>query len=111
MAITLRRTFSIPIILVYKLTEEIFVSYSLEEDNRLRLNNLFGSASGGVARARNTGRTLLANQFHVFTSRDEIVSDVIIKRKVGEEKFVVKPSDESRDIKKGNCTSPHFLSL
>ena len=31
--------FSIPIILVYKLTEEIFVSYSLEEDNRSRLNN------------------------------------------------------------------------
>lgn len=104
--------YSIPIILVYKLTEEIFVSYSLEEDNRSRLNNLFGSASGGVARARNHGRTLLANQFHVFTSRDEIVR-WRHNQKEGRLRKVCrsKPSDESRDIKKGNCTSPHFLSL
>lgn len=38
--------YSIPIILVFKLTEEIFVSYSLEEDIRSRLNNCLGVPLG-----------------------------------------------------------------
>lgn len=65
--------YSIPIILVFKLTEEIFVSYSLEEDIRSRLNNCLGVPLGESLGHGTPGRTLLANQFHVFTSRDEIV--------------------------------------
>ena len=65
--------YSIPIILVYKLTEEIFVSYSLEEDNRSRLNNCLGVPLGESLGHGTPAETLLANQFHVFTSHDEIV--------------------------------------
>lgn len=61
MVIIVWRIFFILIILVYKLIEEIFVFYFLEEDNRLRLNNLFGSVFGGVVRVWNIGRILLVN--------------------------------------------------